>query len=62
MGAMPPRMASTREFAFERADFLKVQQMLFKKAGIKLTDAKEAMVYSRLARRKIGRASCRERV
>lgn len=51
MGAMPPKMASTREFAFEKADFLKVQQMLFKKAGIKLTDAKEAMVYSRLARR-----------
>ena len=42
---------STREFAFEKADFHKVQNMLFKKAGIKLSDAKEAMVYSRLARR-----------
>ena len=41
----------TREFAFEKADFKKVQQMLFKKAGINLSDAKEAMVYSRLARR-----------
>ena len=40
---------STREFAFEKADFHKVQNMLFKKAGIKLSDAKEAMVYSRLA-------------
>ncbi|GFD79590.1 chemotaxis protein methyltransferase [Tenacibaculum sp. KUL118] len=40
-----------REFAFEKADFKKVQQMLFKKAGINLSDAKEAMVYSRLARR-----------
>ena len=28
-----------------------MQQMLFKKAGINLSDAKEAMVYSRLARR-----------
>ena len=42
---------STREFAFEKADFINVQQMLFKKAGINLSDAKEAMVYSRLARR-----------
>ena len=42
---------STREFAFEKADFKNVQQMLFKKAGINLSDAKEAMVYSRLARR-----------
>ena len=42
---------STREFAFEKADFNNVQQMLFKKAGINLSDAKEAMVYSRLARR-----------
>ena len=40
-----------REFAFEKADFKNVQQMLFKKAGINLSDAKEAMVYSRLARR-----------
>ena len=38
-----------REFAFEKADFKNVQQMLFKKAGINLSDAKEAMVYSRLA-------------
>ena len=45
------RQDSTREFAFEKADFKNVQQMLFKKAGINLSDAKEAMVYSRLARR-----------
>lgn len=43
--------SGTREFAFEKADFKKVQQVLFKKAGINLSDAKEAMVYSRLARR-----------
>ncbi|MHC6647784.1 CheR family methyltransferase [Alteromonas sp. HB246098] len=42
---------STREFAFEKADFKNVQKMLFRKAGINLSDAKEAMVYSRLARR-----------
>ena len=40
-----------REFVFEKADFKNVEQMLFKKAGINLSDAKEAMVYSRLARR-----------
>ncbi len=43
--------SALKEFAFEKADFIKVQKMLLKKAGIKLSDAKEAMVYSRLARR-----------
>ncbi|OJF70152.1 chemotaxis protein CheR [Alteromonas sp. V450] len=51
MTTVVSRQDSTREFAFEKADFKNVQQMLFKKAGINLSDAKEAMVYSRLARR-----------
>ena len=51
MEVLSVNKASTREFAFEKADFNKVQNMLLKKAGIKLSDAKEAMVYSRLARR-----------
>ena len=51
MTTVASRQDSTREFAFEKADFKNVQQMLFKKAGINLSDAKEAMVYSRLARR-----------
>ena len=51
MTTVASRQDSTREFAFEKADFKSVQQMLFKKAGINLSDAKEAMVYSRLARR-----------
>ena len=51
MTTVVSRQVSTREFAFEKADFINVQQMLFKKAGINLSDAKEAMVYSRLARR-----------
>ncbi|MFZ8201304.1 CheR family methyltransferase [Alteromonas portus] len=51
MTTVVSKQDSTREFAFEKADFKNVQQMLFKKAGINLSDAKEAMVYSRLARR-----------
>ena len=51
MTTVVSRQDSTREFAFEKADFKNVQKMLFKKAGINLSDAKEAMVYSRLARR-----------
>lgn len=51
MTTVVSKQDSTREFAFEKADFKNVQKMLFKKAGINLSDAKEAMVYSRLARR-----------
>lgn len=40
-----------REFNFSHTDFTKVQSVLYKKTGIKLSDKKDAMVYSRLARR-----------
>ena len=40
-----------REFVFQRADFDKVRASLMQKAGIRLTDAKDGLVYSRLARR-----------
>jgi chemotaxis protein methyltransferase CheR len=40
-----------KEFAFSRDDFNQVRQLLHKKAGIRLTDSKDSMVYSRLVRR-----------
>lgn len=40
-----------REFSYSRRDFERVKGLLFKKAGINLADSKDAMVYSRLARR-----------
>lgn len=40
-----------REFAWEDADFDRVQSMIYKRAGISLHDGKHAMVYSRLSRR-----------
>ena len=42
---------SDSEFAYDRRDFEKVRQALFAKTGIRLADSKDAMVYSRLARR-----------
>jgi chemotaxis protein methyltransferase CheR len=43
--------ATQREFAFSRRDFEEVRKMIYDHAGIALTEAKEDMVYSRLARR-----------
>ncbi|WP_153916670.1 CheR family methyltransferase [Shewanella sp. TC10] len=40
-----------REFSFCIKDFNNVRKLLYKKTGIKLADSKDAMVYSRLARR-----------
>lgn len=40
-----------REFAFSRRDFEEIRKMIHEHAGISLSDAKEDMVYSRLARR-----------
>lgn len=39
-----------REFAYTAADFERVSRLLYQWAGIKLSDAKQDMVYSRLAR------------
>jgi len=44
--------ATTREFVFSRRDFEEVRKMIYDHAGIALSDAKEDMVYSRLARRR----------
>jgi chemotaxis protein methyltransferase CheR len=40
-----------REFAFSSRDFEEIRKMIYDHAGIALSDAKEDMVYSRLARR-----------
>ncbi len=48
---MPELDAPHREFAFSRKDFEEVRKMIYDHAGIALSDAKEDMVYSRLARR-----------
>lgn len=43
--------AQTREFSWTQADFSRVQQLIYQRAGISLHDGKHAMVYSRLSRR-----------
>ncbi len=43
--------APQREFMFSKKDFEEVRKMIYDHAGIALSDAKEDMVYSRLARR-----------
>jgi chemotaxis protein methyltransferase CheR len=40
-----------REFAWSDADFVRVQDLIYRRAGISLHDGKHAMVYSRLSRR-----------
>ena len=44
-------VVAQREFAYSRRDFDRVSRLLFERAGIRLADSKDAMVYSRLARR-----------
>lgn len=40
-----------REFSYTQADFERVRKIIYKKAGINLSDSKKQLVYSRLARR-----------
>lgn len=40
-----------REFTYTQADFDRVRKIIYKKAGINLSDSKKQLVYSRLARR-----------
>jgi chemotaxis protein methyltransferase CheR len=40
-----------REFLWTDSDFIKVQDLIYQRAGISLHDGKHAMVYSRLSRR-----------
>jgi len=48
---MAEAIATQREFVFSCRDFAEVRKMIYDHAGIALTEAKEDMVYSRLARR-----------
>jgi chemotaxis protein methyltransferase CheR len=45
------REESEREFNYSAADFDRVRKVIYKKAGINLSDSKKQLVYSRLARR-----------
>jgi len=40
-----------REFAYSQADFERVRKIIYRKAGINLSESKKQLVYSRLARR-----------
>ena len=44
-------MVADQEFAFGQADFDRVRQLIYQRAGISLHAGKQAMVYSRLSRR-----------
>lgn len=44
-------MGESREFGFQSADFEKVRDLIHKRAGIRLSDSKKQLVYSRLSRR-----------
>ncbi len=48
---MVEAITTQREFVFSHRDFEEVRKMIYDHAGIALNDAKEDMVYSRLARR-----------
>ena len=41
----------SREFAWTTADFTRIKDLIYRHAGISLHDGKQAMVYSRIARR-----------
>ena len=43
--------AREQEFTFDAADFERVRQLIYKRAGISLHQGKQAMVYSRVSRR-----------
>lgn len=50
-GVLPVQEARDREFVFSSADFERVRKLIYQHAGISLSDVKQDMVYSRLARR-----------
>lgn len=50
-GMVPTQEPRDREFAFSVADFERVRKLIYQHAGISLSDVKQDMVYSRLARR-----------
>lgn len=55
--AVVQQLEKHREFDYSRTDFERIVKIIYKVSGISLSDRKEDMVYSRLARRlrKVGR-------
>jgi chemotaxis protein methyltransferase CheR len=47
----PERIPEAREFEFSLKDFQRIRQLIYRRAGISLSEAKQDMVYSRLSRR-----------
>jgi chemotaxis protein methyltransferase CheR len=47
----PPPCVTEQEFKLTAADFERVRRLIYQRAGISLHEGKQAMVYSRLARR-----------
>jgi chemotaxis protein methyltransferase CheR len=48
---LPAANLNDREFSYTDKDFDRVRKIIYKKAGINLSDSKKQLVYSRLARR-----------
>ncbi len=51
MSALKKPDTEAREFLFTRDDFVRIKQLIYRHAGISLSDAKTDMVYSRIGRR-----------
>lgn len=51
MAALPDTDSLGREFHFTDQDFQRIRKLIYQHAGIKLSDAKKDMVYSRVGRR-----------
>ena len=49
--ALKPKSDDSKIFEFTPRDFARVRALIYKQAGISLSEAKQEMVYSRLARR-----------
>ncbi|CAN5379911.1 chemotaxis protein methyltransferase [soil metagenome] len=56
----PASAVRATEFTFDSADFERVRELIYRKAGISLSAGKQAMVYSRLSRRlrEVGHSTC----
>jgi chemotaxis protein methyltransferase CheR len=48
---LPASTRDAREFEFSPKDFQRIRQLIYQRAGISLSEAKQDMVYSRLSRR-----------
>ncbi|WMW82320.1 CheR family methyltransferase [Undibacterium cyanobacteriorum] len=51
MAKLSERSDGEKEFEFNHRDFDRVRDLIYKRAGISLSESKQEMVYSRLARR-----------